>query len=256
MSSISKNDQIKRETLRLYEQLPQEREARIARKDIRDRIIEINYSFFGYVAKKTFINNSSVTYEDKVQSALCHFCECWWWYKWKGDQDHPGYRQDLSFTVFFGPRVGEMIERELNEVKYSIRRSLCMEAGKQLGKHWGQVKYEDLSSVELEPDKMDSLKAIFGSMYWADLSTHAMFISSKEHIPSAIDQFSDKYNSIRDLLIHEMIDEERRLTDSDLVKMSDLYSIPYVELQKALPKAENTLYTVLKDHVEIADTFE
>lgn len=256
MSLESKNDQIKRKTLALYKQLPQNREARIARKDIRDKIIELNYSFFGYIAKRTFINNSSVTYEDKVQSALCHFCECWWWYKWKGDDTHPGYRQDLSFTVFFGPRVGEMIERELNEVKYSIRRSLCMEAGKQLGKHWGQVKYEDLSHVQLDGDKMDSLKAIFGSMYWADLDTHAMFIGSKENIPSVLDKLSDKYDSLTQLLIHEMIDEERRLTDEDLVRMSDMYSVPYQSLHRLLPEAENTLYRMLKDHVDISDTFE
>ena len=59
--------------------------------------------------------------------------------------------------MFFRPRVSEMIERELNEVKYSIRRSLCMEAGAQLGKHWAKVTYDDLSHVKLPVDKMNSL---------------------------------------------------------------------------------------------------
>ena len=105
---------VKEQTLALYAELPQDKILRQKRTDIRDKIIELNYSFFGYVATHTYINNTSVTYEDKFQSALLHFCECWWWYKWKGDETHKGYRQDLSFAVFFKPRVGEMIERELN----------------------------------------------------------------------------------------------------------------------------------------------
>ena len=35
-----------------------------------DEIIELNYTFFGYVATHTYINNSSISYEDKFQSAL------------------------------------------------------------------------------------------------------------------------------------------------------------------------------------------
>ena len=160
---------IKQRTLELYDSLPQDESNRKLRTDVRDEVIDLNYSFFGYIATHTYINNTSVTYEDKLQSALMHFCECWWWYKWKGNDKHKGYRQDLSFTVFFKPRIGEMIERELNEVKYSIRRSLCMEAGAQLGKHWAQVRYDDLSKVSMPPEKLNSLKAIFGTVYWADL---------------------------------------------------------------------------------------
>lgn len=251
-------DYIKRRTLEIYDSMPQDKALRMRCLKERDELIDINYSFFGYIATHTFINNSSVTYEDKLQSALLHFCECFWWYKWdgSGDPNHKGYRSDLAFTVFFKPRIGEMIERELNEVKYSIRRSLCMEAGEQLGKHWGQVKYDDLSQVTLPADKMNSLKAIFGSMYWADLDTHAMFIAASSKIPSVLDTLDDKYNSLEDLLIHEMIDVERRLTDADLVQMGDLYCISVEDLRRALPKAEDILYKQLKDHQQIAETFE
>lgn len=251
-------DYIKRRTLEIYDSMPQDKALRMRCLKERDELIDINYSFFGYIATHTFINNSSVTYEDKLQSALLHFCECFWWYKWdgSGDPNHKGYRSDLAFTVFFKPRIGEMIERELNEVKYSIRRSLCMEAGEQLGKHWGQVKYDDLSQVTLPADKMNSLKAIFGSMYWADLDTHAMFIAASSKIPSVLDTLNDKYNSLEDLLIHEMIDVERRLTDADLVQMGDLYCISVEDLRRALPRAEDILYKQLKDHQQIAETFE
>ena len=257
MSKYDK-DYIKRRTLEIYDSMPQDKALRMKCLKERDELIEINYSFFGYIATHTFINNSSVTYEDKLQSALLHFCECFWWYKWdgSGDPNHKGYRSDLAFTVFFKPRIGEMIERELNEVKYSIRRSLCMEAGEQLGKHWGQVKYDDLAQVTLPADKMNSLKAIFGSMYWADLDTHAMFIAASSKIPSVLDTLNDQYDSLEDLLIHEMIDAERRLTDADLVQMGDLYCISVENLRRALPRAEDMLYKQLKDHQQIAETFE
>lgn len=245
------SEYIKQKTLELYDQLPQDRAGREARIDIRDEIIELNKAFFGYVAKTTFINNPSVTYEDKFQSALLHFCECWWWYKWA-----ERYRTDLSFTVFFKPRIGEMIERELNEVKYSIRRSLCMEAGEQLGKHWGQVKYDDLKDVHLPADKMNSLKAIFGSMYIADLETHSLFMPSTEPIPSVLDSINDKYDSLRDLLIHEMIDLERRLTDSDLYNMAEMYSLNFEDLRKELRGAEDQLHRLLTEHIDLSSVFE
>ena len=249
----SKRDWIKAETIRLYDSLPQEKESRMAKTDVRDRVIELNYSFFGYVASKTFINNSSVTYEDKLQSALMHFCECWWWYRWLGDDTHKGYRTDLSFTVFFKPRIGEMIERELNEVKYSLRRSFCMEVGKQIGKHWGQVKYEDLSDprVNLPADKMNSLKAMFGTLYTADLSEHELYIEAPLTRVNEFEDPSDKYDSIEDLLIHEMIVEEEKLTDDKLDLMSDIYGIPFEVLKSKLPIAEKMLYKKLHDSLDI-----
>ena len=93
-------------------------------------------------------------------------------------------------------------------------------------------------------------------MYWADLDTHAMFIAASSKIPSVLDTLNDRYDSLEDLLIHEMIDVERRLTDADLVQMGDLYCISVEDLRRALPRAEDMLYRQLKDHQQIAETFE
>lgn len=250
---MSQNEYVKQRTLELYSLLPQDAQGRKARTDIRDELIELNYKFFGYVASHTYINNTSVTYEDKFQSALMHFCECWWWYKWQGDETHKGYRTDLAFSVFFKPRIGEMIERELNEVKYSVRRSLCMEAGAQLGKHWAQVRYEDLSQVNLPPEKLNSLKAIFGTVYWADLETQALFMEAPRPKLSEFEDPTDKYNSIEDLLIHEMILNEGKLTDLMLLDMADMYSLDYQVLKQMLPAAEAKLYEKLKANLDLLD---
>lgn len=250
--------EIKEETIRLYQSLPQEKELRMQRTDVRDRVIELNYAFFGYVATHTFINNTSVTYEDKLQSALLHFCECWWWYLWQGDETHKGYRCDLSFTVFFKLRVGEMIERELNEVKYSIRRSLCMEVGKQLGKHWGQVKYDDLMDprLHLPTDKMNSLKAIFGTLYIADLDTHEPFLSSEEVSFSKFDEeLTDKYDTVEELLIREMIDRERKLTNNDIFEICDIYGLDDRTIRGKLKTAETILYSRLRSSQDLREAF-
>lgn len=229
---------VKQQTIELYDSLPQDEEGRKSRLDIRDKIIELNYSFFGYVASRTYINNPSIEYEDKFQSALCNFCKCWWWYRWA-----ERYRTDLSFSSFFTLRLGEMIERELNEVKYSLRRSLCMKAGAQLGKHWGQVRYEDLAQVKLPADEMNSLKAMFGAVYWADLSDHEMYLEAPEHAGNDISRYlSDKYDTVEELLIHEMVLNESQLSDNDLHELSEMYSIDYWELKSKLPKALEILH--------------
>jgi len=255
---LSKNERIKQRTLEIYDSMPQEKELRKKCFKERDEIISLNYAFFGYIASHTFINNSSISYEDKLQSALMHFCECFWWYKWKGDETHKGYRQDLSFTVFFKPRIGEMIERELNEVKYSVRRSLCMEVGAQIGKHWGQVKYEDLSDprLKLPADKMNALKAMFGTLYSADLSEHEVFLESDLDLSSnEFENPSDKYNTIEELLIHDMIVTESKLSDSELRHMAEMYQLSYYDLKAALPRAEQVLYKRIKERIDIQDGF-
>lgn len=245
------NEEIKQRTLELYSLLPQEEEARKSRIDIRDQIIQLNMSFFGYVASKTFINNSMVTYEDKFQSAVCHFLTCWWWYKWEGH-----YRTDLSFAVFFRLRIGEMIERELNTVKYSTRRDLCMEVGKQLGKHWGQVKYEDLSNprLQLPVDKMNSLKAIFGTLYMPDIEEQMQYLEAPK-VVEGIDSMSDCYDSIEELLVREMIDREERLKDSDLLEIADMYQVDFATLKSKRNLAESILYKRLHDIVDLRDTY-
>lgn len=244
----SKTEMIKRRTIELYDQLPEDEEGRKCRLDIRDEVIDLNYTFFGYVASRTFINNSSVTYEDKLQSCLSHFCECWWWYKWA-----ERYRTDLSFTVFFKPRLGEMIERELNEVKYSIRRALCMEAGAQLGKHWGQVKYEDLANVRLPADKMNALKAMFGTLYTADIEDHEAFLEAPILRESEFDNPSDNYDTIEDFLIHEMVMRESKLDNKALIELCDIHGLEYSLLKSKLPVAEDLLYKRLKESQEFKE---
>lgn len=145
-----------------------------------------------------------------------------------------------------------MMERELDEVKYSIRRSLCMEVGEQLGKHWAKVRYEDLSDprLKISVNKMNSLKAIFGTLYVADLAEHEAFIESHENIyDSPFENISDKYDSIEDLLIHDMILLESKLDDKQLKKMSDMYNIDFDILKKALPHAEDVLYQRLQEQL-------
>lgn len=259
-SSKMTSEEIKQKTLELYNQLPQEREARKARTDIRDKIIELNYKSFGYIASHTFINNSSIDYEDKFQSALTHFCECWWWYQWEGDENHKGYRKDLSFLVFYKLRIGEMIERELNTVKYSLRRALCMEVGEQLGKHWGQVKYDDLADprLHLPTDKMNSLKAIFGTLYQPDIEEFEPFLEAEEAVfglNSDIDNRSTNYDSLYEFLIQEMIERERKLTDKDLIELSDMFYIPLQDLKEARPIAENMLHRELEERIAIKEEF-
>lgn len=249
---------IKARTQEIYDSMPQEKNLRMNCLKERDELITLNYTFFGYIASHTFVNNSYATYEDKLQSAISYFCQCFWWYKWNGDETHKGYRSDLAFSVFFKPRIGEMLEREFNEVKYSTRRALCMEVGEQLGKHWGQVKYEDLSDprVHIDPNKMIALKAIFGSLYVADLDTHSMFMASKDSQLSEFEDMKDTYNSIEDFLIHEMVEAERKLTDTDLLNMAEMYSIDYLKLKVALPKAEKVLHQKLLDSLDMRTTFE
>lgn len=240
----SKQAYIKRRTIELYDSLPEEEVERKKHLEVRDEVIELNYTFFGYIASHTFINNSAVSYEDKFQSALTHFCECWWWYRWKGH-----YRTDLSFGVFFKPRIGEMIERELNQVKYSVRRSLCMKVGAQLGKHWGQVRYEDLAKVNLPVDEMNSLKAIFGSLYIADLEEHELYIPAPQAEHEEFD-IGLEYDDIQTLLEHELVEEERPLTDRDLKRMSTMYDIDYNKLKDAYPQALKHLYSQLRNKLD------
>ena len=171
---MTKKEWIKARTQELYDMLPQTTLAeRESYTDIRDEILELNYSFLGYVAKETYVTDPMATYEDKLQSASLNFCKMWAKYKFcpEGDAtDESGepikkYRTDLSFAVFFKPRLKECIRRELNIIKYSLRRQVCMKAAAQLGKHWGKITKEDLANVHLNPQEMQILESIFNTQY-------------------------------------------------------------------------------------------
>lgn len=244
---------IKTRTLELYDSLPQELEARKAQLEIRDEIFDLNYPFLKYIASHKYINNPYITYEDKVQSACCAFLDEWWKFKYEAK-----YRSDLSFAVFFKLRLEERMERELNEVQYSLRRTLCKEVGDQLHKHWAQVKYDDLANVDLAPDKLESLKAIFGSMYQADIETQELFTPAVPTETSIVDEIvnmDDKYDTIEELLMIEMINNESKLSDQYLADMSDMYSLDYNLLKRKLPTAEKLLYQKIQDKIALSDQF-
>lgn len=243
----------KERTIELYDYLPQTSlEERATYLDIRDAVIDLNYKFFGYIASHKFVNNNYISYEDKFQSALSHFCEMWEKYRFWGGK----YRTDVAFGVFFKPRITECMERELDEVKYSLRRTLCIEVGNQLNKHWAKVTYEDLGKVKLSPEKLTALQAIFGSMYVADLDTHAMFIESKDSRIDSSDLYSDDYNSLEELLMHEMIEKERCLEDEDLDYLSNLLTVPRERLESLLPAAKERLHSALTERIDFIDTFK
>lgn len=253
--------QIKEYTLELYDQLPQDCdvsdhpdawEARIARTDIRDKIVELNTSFLFWVASRTNVHNTSVSFEDKCQSSLCQFMDKdWAKFKWQGH-----YRCDLSFSVFFYLRISEKIDRELTAVKYSQYKPLQEELGKIVGKNWMKTTYDDLKdprvTEQMSGDKIESLQAIFGAIYPADLETQELFIPSDDNVVG-IDQIygDDKYNDLETLVIKTMIDLERKLTISDIRKMSRLYSLDIDEIQKIIPKAEEKLHRELKAKIEV-----
>lgn len=252
-TQLSEAEYRKLRTIELYDYLPLTTlEERRTYTDIRDAVLELNYTFFGYIASHKFVNNNYISYEDKFQSALFHFCEMWEKYRFV-----PKYRADLSFGVFFKPRITECMERELDEVKYSLRRTLCMEVGDQLGKHWAKVTYDDLSNPDLKlaPDKMDSLKAVFGSLYVADLDTHAMFIECEQTYDECWELYTDDYDSLTDMLVHEMVEKERNLDDKDLANLSDMLGIPFEKLSGLLEGARTKLHKMLIDRIEIQDTF-
>lgn len=258
-SEMTKGEWIKERTIELYHFLPQTSlEDRFKCTDIRDEIINLNYKFFGYVATSTYVNNTCVSYEDKFQSAAVNFCQIWHKYLYEKEYAKgKKYRSDVSFAVFFKPRLSEMVQRELTSVKYSTERQLKIEAGAQLGKHWSKVNYDDLKNVKLPVDKMQSLKAIFGCMYWADLEVHELYIGtgSTTHSEEFENLYSDKYSSKVELLMHEMVERESLIDDSTLLEIAEIQDIPFEQLKVARPIAEKKLYAMLKDSEDIASGF-
>lgn len=255
---MKKNDWIKARTQELYDMLPQTTlEDRKQHTDIRDEIIRLNYSFFGYVAKETYVTDPMATYEDKLQSALTNFCQMWAKYKFAAE-----YRTDLSFAVFFKPRLKECIRRELNVIKYSLRRTVCMKAAEQLGKHWGQVTKEDIPKVKMNPQEMRILESIFCTRYDTNYDD-SNAVKVKENFamdfvaPSGIDNiYTEQYDDLEDLIVHEMIECECKLSDAYLLKMSTMYDIPFNELEKARPLGEAKLKYQLEEYMDVKEAFE
>lgn len=306
---LKKAEWIKARTIELYDMLPQTTlEERGKFTDIRDEIINLNYSFFGYIAKNQYVTDPMATYEDKLQVALISFCQMWTKYKYAPDYSedlefkedamymlgdyvfHEGklyrckseetvigkwnkkvwsvvnsYRTDLSFSVFFKPRLQECVRRELNTVKYSLRREICMKAAAQLGKHWGQVTKEDIPKVKLPPQEMETLVAIFCTQYdnpYGDDISGASVIraasaQSSETSSYWLDNiYNEEYDKLEDLIVHEMIEQECKLDDAYLLKMAQMYGIPFADLKKAQPIGEAKLKRQLEETLYIKDSFE
>ena len=242
-----RNEWVKLRTLELYSYLPQTTlEERDSYQDIRNEIIELNDNFFWYIARSKTIINQSVTVYDKYQSAILHFMNNRLWAKFMFSPEHEtesnrGYRTDLAFTSFFKPRITECMERELNNVGWSLRRSLCMKAGEQLGKKGTEVTYEDLANVHLPYNEMEALMAIFCTMNNADINDVSLYKPASAVVSDSIDElYTDEYDSIEDLIVHEM---------------SQMYSIPYDELVKARPIAEEKLKRELEETIYVQETF-
>ena len=255
---MDKRSWVKARTQELYDMLPQTSlEERNTYTDIRDEIIELNYSFFGYVARGKYVSDPYVTYEDKLQSALLNFCQMWAKYKFAAE-----YRTDLSFAVFFKPRLSECIAREFNPIKYSLRRTICKKAADQLGKHWGEVVREDLPNVNLPPNEMQILEAIFNTQYnvsFEDIVSASAMVEKRSdysYRDNCIDEiYTEMYDSIEDLIVHELIEKEAPLTDADLKKMSDLYCIPYEDLVDARPIGMAKLKHTLEESIGVQEEF-
>ena len=73
--NANKNEIVKKRTIELYDKLPMTSlEDRQACTEIRDEIIELNYPYFVSLAKKMYVDNPAVTFEDKLQTILYYFC--------------------------------------------------------------------------------------------------------------------------------------------------------------------------------------
>lgn len=258
-----RNEWIKLRTLELYSYLPQTTlEERDKYHDIRDEVLMLNDSFFWYIARSKIIINQTVTVEDKYQSAVLHFMNNCLWAKFmfspeQTDEKNRGYRTDLAFSSFFKPRITECMERELNNVGWSLRRSLCMKAGEQLGKNGSEVTYDDLANVNLPYNEMEALKSIFCTMSNADINDISLYKPASTIVKDSIEElYNDEYDSIEDLLIHEMLEKESLLEDGFLLKMSQMYCIPYDELVKARPGAEAKLRKELEEKISIQEAFD
>lgn len=260
---IDKNELVKTRTIELYDKLPMTSlEDRRACTDIRDEIIELNYPFFKYLARQLYIDNSTVTFEDKLQTILSNFCILWPEWRFPKINKYGQYRdyKNLSFAVFFKPRLFETSKRELNVIKYSLRRSLCTKAANMLNKEkWADVTREDIAKLDLPQNELDILERIFNNKYTKDINrpeTGTVIKTTQMAIDTVEELYTENYNSVVDLIVHEMIEQESKLSDAHLLKMSNLYTIPYDELVKARPLGEAKLKSRLEDAISLQNMFE
>lgn len=257
-NALKESEWVKQRTLELYSFLPQTTlKERDSYRDIRDEIIALNDEFFWYIARTKYINNQTLSIEDKYQSAVCNFMSNYLWAKYMfTPAEGKKYRTDLAFTSFFKPRITECMERELDNVKWTLRRSLCMKVGNQIGKYWSEVTYEDIAKAQLSPQDREAISSIFCTSSNADVNDISIYKPASTIVEDRIDDlYNDEYDSVEDLLVHEMLEREAKLEDSYLLKMSDMYGIPYDELVNARPGAEEKLRRQLEEAISVQEAF-
>lgn len=257
-NALKPEDWIKQRTLELYSYLPQTTlKERDSYHDIRDEIIAINDEFFWFIARSKYINNQTLSIEDKYQSAICNFMSNCLWAKYMfTPAEGKKYRTDLAFTSFFKPRITECMERELDNVKWTLRRSLCMKVGNQIGKYWSEVTYEDIPKAKLTPQEREAISSIFCTSSNLDVNDISIYKPASTIVEDRIeDLYNDEYDSTEDLLVHEMLERESKLEDSFLLKMSEMYGIPYDELVAARPAAEEKLRQQLEEAISVQEAF-
>lgn len=247
---------IKEQTIELYDKLPQNKAERILCTDIRDQIIELNMPFFHYVARRTYIKNDSVEYDDKVQCAMLVFCLIWWQYMWDGEGDDTGRRpngyphQGLSFTTFFMPRISSGIRDELQEISYTTRRTTLSKIGHILGKKWTEVELEDLDKIQISPVDMAIARLVLDPNCRVSFEYELLFQAQQNQNISYEISNSDDYNSIEEMLIHETIEKDDRLTNKEIKHLAEILELDYKELIAAYPKALEILAERLKKSIQ------
>jgi hypothetical protein len=97
---------------------------------------------------------------------------------------------------------------------------------------------------------MLALKAVLGAHKPVDMSECEIYLYN-DHPETNIEKYrTDKYNSIEELIIQEMIENESQLSDKHIKKMSNIYGISYAELKAAYPKALQILHKRLTDNLD------
>ena len=236
---------IKKKTLELYSQLPLDcEEGRRSRIDIRDELYSMHTRFLHKMAQNTYLDNRKYTYDDIFQETCLQFLEIWWWFQYP-----PRYKSNASFTSYFFLRIIERTVRALNELSYSMCRSTYMKCADLLGlDHWNQLKLEMLSKIEGHHELVQLCMRLMNSRYKTSIDEHwdigkSDKISSSDRLLSYLNNPSDE----KRLLISEMISRESDLSPRELTEISELYSIPIVELIPHIELARVELYHILKD---------
>ena len=246
--------EIKARTNALYDSLPLDEAERKSNIAVRNEVVELNYEFFKFVASRAHPVGNHFDFEDKVQSGIMYFCNnIWHQYRWEGHT-----RMDLCFSTYFYPRVYKGLIQDLSEVKYTPKRNLTRKIAKQLGKPWTEVRKEDLSNpiLKLSPIDRKYAETLFELPNMRSLDDVCIYISTGAQEVSIADQITDEYDSIEDLLIKEMVYNEKRLSNAHLQKLADMLCLDIDELVLARPRAEEMLLVKLRESQFLKDTFD